>query len=346
MNVFKNIIPNHPVINLAKRGQFVFYMSFIEKLIYFIIFILLARKFSIAEYGSIISIFALGNILVTMFELGLGNYFQRKIASDKSNLVEEVNSVLAFRFVSYLIIILSSTLYFPKDFVNLALVFTIMSAIFIFSTNWILIKIFYGLDGLDKYRFVFYRFLVSRVVLIIGVMILIPLNVSLTVIMTAFLITAILEFSLLFYSLVRIKLIKFRIELRIEVLRRILLFSIPMGLSVFFVVVYDRIDIILIQKIISTESVSFYAIAYSLYKIPSIVIPIVLTPLFTDLSSEFKLKKKINFSKLKGISLLLFVFAVFSIIIIYIFADTIIGFTYGLKYLSSTPGDGNLTFAL
>ena len=281
-----------------------------------------------------------------MFELGFGNYFQRKIASDRSNLSEEVNSVLVFRLVSYLIILLSAALYFPKDFVNLTLVVTIISTIFIFSTNWILIKIFYGLDGLGMYRSVFYRFLISRVFLIIGVMILIPLDVSLTFIMATFLITAILEFSLLFYFLIRIKLIKFRIDLRIKVLRKIFLYSVPMGLSVFFVIVYDRVDVLLIQKIINTEAVSYYAIAYSLYKIPSIIIPIVLTPLFTDLSSEFEFSKKLNLFRLKNISLLLIGFAIISIIITYFFADAIIGLTYGEKYLSSTNLLILLTLAL
>lgn len=336
MNFFKRNIYNHPVISLAKRGQFVFYMSFLEKLIYFIIFIFLARKFSISQYGFIISIFAFGNILVTMFELGFGNYFQRKIASDRSNLSEEVNSVLVFRLASYFIIIFLAVLYFPKNFVNLALVVTIISTIFLFSTNWILIKIFYGFDGLDNYRSVFYRFLISRIVLITGVIILLPLDMSVTVFMTLFLITAILEFSLLFYSLTGIKIILFRFELNAKFLRKILTYSIPMGMSVFFVIVYDKIDIILIQNIISTEAVSFYAIAYSIYKIPSIVIPILLTPLFTDLSNEFELYKKINLLKLRSISFLLLAFAGFSIIIIYIFADRIIVLTYGIKYLSST----------
>lgn len=333
MNFFKEISPNNHIVRLAKRGQFVFYMSFLEKLIYFVIFIFLARKFSIADYGSIISIFAFGNILVAMFELGFANYFQRKIASDRSNLSEEVNSALTFRSVAYLIILSLAVLYFPKNLDSLVLIVIIISAIFIFSTNWILIKIFYGFD---QYRSVFYRFLISRVVLIIGIVILISLEISLTLIMTSFLIVAILEFSLLFVALIRTEVIKFRIDLRIKVLKRILLYSVPMGLSVFFVMVYDRIDVLLIQRIINTEAVSFYAIAYSLYKIPSIFIPIVLTPLFTDLSSEFELSRKLNLSKLKNISLLLFTFAVFSITITYFFADVIIGLTYGEKYLSST----------
>ena len=333
MNFFKEINPDNHIVNLVKRGQFVFYTSSLEKLIYFFIFIFLARKFSVAEYGSIISVFVFGNILVSLFELGFANYFQRKIASGKENLSEEINSVLTFRFVSYLIILGSSFLYFPKDIISPMLVAIIVSAIFIFSTNWILIKIFYGLN---QYRSVFNRFLISRIVLIIGVAALISLNVSLTIIMTSFLLSAILEFGLLFYQLLQMKLIEFKIDWRIGVLKRILIYSVPMGIGVFFVMVYDRIDILLIQKIISTEAVSFYAIAYSLYKIPSIFTPIVLTPLFTDLSSEFELSRKINLTKLKNISLLLFAFAVFSIIITYFLADVIISITYGYNYLAST----------
>ena len=110
--------------------------------------------------------------------------------------------------------------------------------------------------------------------------------------------------------------------------------------------VYDRIDVLLIQKIISLEAVSFYAIAYSLYKIPSIFIPIVLTPLFTDLSSEFEKNKKIDLSILKNLSLLLLILSVCSIITIYFLADVLIGLTYGDKYLSSTNLLILLVFAL
>ena len=286
-----------------------------------------------AEYGSVISVFVFANIIVTLFELGFGNYFQRKTASDKNNLSEEVNSALAFRAIAYLIVITSSILYFPKDINSIVTAVIIVSAIFLFSTNWVLIKIFYGLD---QYRFVFYRFLISRVVLIVGVVVSIWLNVSLSVIMTSFLVSSILEFSLLFRQMFRMKLIEFRIDLSVEVLKRILIYSVPMGLSVFFVMVYDRIDVLLIQRIISTEAVSYYAVAYSLYKIPSIFTPIVLTPLFSDLSSEFEITKRIYLSKIKNLLLLLVAFAIISIIIIYFFADIIIGITYGENYLAST----------
>ena len=333
MNFFKDIDPNNHLITLIKRGQFVFYTSVLEKLIYFFVFIFLARKFSVAEYGSIISVFVFANIIITLFELGFGNYFQRKTASDNNNLSEEVNSALAFRAIAYFIVLISAILYFPKDFNSILTSAIIVSAIFIFSTNWVIIKIYYGLN---QYRFVFNWFLISRAVLIVGVVVSILLNVSLTIIMTSFLLSAILEFGLLFYQMLRMRLIKFRIDLRVEVLKRILIYSAPMGLSVFFVMVYDRIDVLLIQRIVSTEAVSYYAVAYSLYKIPSIFTPIVLTPLFSDLSNEYELSKRIYLSKIKNLSLLLLVFAIISIIIIYFFAEVIIGKTYGENYIAST----------
>ena len=333
MNFFKDIDPNNHLITLIKRGQFVFYTSVLEKLIYFFVIIFLARKFSVAEYGSIISVFVFANIIITLFELGFGNYFQRKTASDNNNLSEEVNSALAFRAIAYFIVLISAILYFPKDFNSILTSAIIVSAIFIFSTNWVIIKIYYGLN---QYRFVFNWFLISRAVLIVGVVVSILLNVSLTIIMTSFLLSAILEFGLLFYQMLRMRLIKFRIDLRVEVLKRILIYSAPMGLSVFFVMVYDRIDVLLIQRIVSTEAVSYYAVAYSLYKIPSIFTPIVLTPLFSDLSNEYELSKRIYLSKIKNLSLLLLVFAIISIIIIYFFAEVIIGKTYGENYIAST----------
>ena len=328
---------------LVKRGQFVFYLSFLEKLIYFIIFVLLARRYSTTEYGLFISVFALGNILVASSELGFANYFQRETASGRDNLSEEFNSVFSFRLITFFIILLFAFLYFSSEPAGLTLVVIIIAAIFVFNSSWIIIKIFYGLN---QYHSVFNRFLISRGILIVSAIILLALNVSLTLLSISFLLSAISEFLLFIFKLIKENIVKFRVDLKTNILKKILVSSIPMGMSAFFVMVYDRIDVLLIQKIISLEAVSFYAIAYSLYKIPSIFIPIVLTPLFTDLSSEFEKNKKIDLSILKNLSLLLLILSVCSIITIYFLADVLIGLTYGDKYLSSTNLLILLVFAL
>ena len=256
MNFYKEINAQPYLSGLVKRGQFVLHLSLLDKLIYFIIFIFLARSFSPGEYGFFISIFAFGNIVVTFSELGFANYFQRKIASDLENLSEEFNSVFTYR-----------------EPANLVLVSIVISAIFIFNSSWIVIKLFFGLN---QYHSVFNRFLISRGILIISVTILLILNTSLTLLSITFLLSAISEFVLLFKKLIQERSLNFKIAFKTEVLKRIFVSSVPMGMSGFFVMLYDRVDVLLIQKIISIEAVSFYAIAYSLYKIPHLFVPFLL----------------------------------------------------------------------
>lgn len=333
MNFYNEINPQSYLSSLAKRGQFVLYLSLLEKLFYFIIFIFLARRFSPGEYGLYISVFAFGNVVVTFSELGFANYFQRKVASDAENLSEEFNSVFSLRIITYVILILLAFVYFYDESTNLVLVTIIISAIFIFNSSWIIIKLFYGLN---QYHSVFSRFLISRGILIFGATVLLVFNASLTVISISFLLSAISECVLLFIKLIQERILNFKLAFKIEVLKRIFVSSIPLGMSGFFVMLYDRVDVLLIQKIIGIEAVSFYAIAYSLYKIPHIIVPFILTPLFTDLSSEYESHRKINILKLKNLFFLLLFLSVLSIIVFYFLADMLISLTYGNKYISSS----------
>ena len=108
-----------------------------------------------------------------------------------------------------------------------------------------------------------------------------------------------------------------------------------MGLGVFFVVVYDRVDILLIQRIIGAESVGIYAVAYSLYKIPYLFSGIFLTPLYSDLSAEFEMKKRISYEKVKKLTLFLIFFYLLAIIVVSFSAETLVELVYGKKYFLS-----------
>lgn len=332
------------LIHLFRRGQYIFYTTLLEKSIYFVIFVILARKYSVAEYGALTSVFVLGYILVSLFELGFANYFQRRTASDLHKSAEEFNSAFTFRLTSYFIILLISCSYYYWDStVDIKLTVIVVSSLFIFNTNWLLIKIFYGLN---EYGSVFKRFVVSRCILIVGSGLLIFTDISITLFSTTFFISALSEFILLAVLLRQKEDYSFRIRLRCEILKRIFTSSVPMGLGVFFVVVYDRIDILLIQKIIGIESVSFYAVAYSFYKIPHIFGSVFLTPLYTDLSTEFESKKKISYDRIKKLGLFLVLFCILSIVIIFFLSDVLIEVIYGKKYLLSADILKLLVFAL
>jgi O-antigen/teichoic acid export membrane protein len=72
---------------------------------------------------------------------------------------------------------------------------------------------------------------------------------------------------------------KLNLQLRFDysVLKKILYSSVPIGIGIIFVLVYDRIDILIIERFLSFEAVAVYSIAYSLYKIPTIISGVILT---------------------------------------------------------------------
>ena len=322
------------LIHLFRRGQYIFYTALLEKLVYFLIFLVLARKYSVAEFGEITSVFVFGYILASLTELGFANYFQRRTASDVQKSIEEFNSALTFRLLTYLIVLLISVdyNYYWEGTVELLLTVIIVTSVFIFNSSWLLIKIFYGLN---EYSSVFKRFLISRFILIAGSSLLIFTDISLSMFSIIFLVSALLEFVLLSLLLKQKKSYSFKPGIKCEILKRIFSSSVPMGLGIFFVVVYDRVDILLIQRIIGAESVGIYAVAYSLYKIPHIFSGIFLTPLYSDLSAEFEMIKRISYEKVKKLALFLIFFCLLAIAVIFFSSEMLVELVYGKKYFLS-----------
>ena len=288
-----------------------------------------------AEFGEITSVFVLEFILASLTELGFANYFQRRTASDLQKSIEEFNSALTLRFITYFIVLFIAIAYnyYWGVAVELLLIVVIVTSVFVFNTSWLLIKIFYGLN---EYSSVFKRFLVSRFILIAGSSLLIFTDISLSI------------FSMVFFSfcIIRVcttittsetqkKSYSFKPKIKGKILKRIFASSIPMGLGMFFVVIYDRVDVLLIQRIIGSESVGIYAIAYSLYKIPHIFSAIFLTPLYSDLSAEFESKQKIDYEKIKRIGLILVLISIISMILFFFLGDILIEIIYGEIYRHS-----------
>jgi O-antigen/teichoic acid export membrane protein len=138
------------------------------------------------------------------------------------------------------------------------------------------------------------------------------------------------------------------LQLRFDytVLKKILYSSVPIGIGLIFVLIYDRIDILIIERFISFEAVAVYSIAYSLYKIPTIISGVILTPFFTDLSKSYSLNNKIDPHEILLVSLILLSISVAAILLVNIFGETIILFFYSSKYSFSIPYLKYLVFAL
>lgn len=321
---------------LFDSGQFVFAYSLLDKFTYFIIYLILARTLSQNAYGFIVTIFTFTNIIQIIFDFGFSFYLQREAAT-KNEIELKLNSALSFKFITFIVYLIIPIIYFTSsadlsNFNGLFLVFTISIINYIAGINGMLNAVLYGNF---YYKQSFIALFTSRIILIIVFIILSLLKVPVEILFLIFL------FSLVFhFYLERSYLMKLNIKINLREfngneLKKILPSSIKIGLGLIFVLIYDRIDIILLQNYIGLESVAIYSIAYSLFRGLQIFSAPLFMPRYTNYSNIFSIKKYIPFREIKNTFFIILLLSVLIILFTFILAKPVILFLYSSKYFSS-----------
>ena len=208
--------------------------------------------------------------------------------------------------------------------------------------NLILNSVLYGRK---KYKKSFIGFLYSRIIFAILIIFFYLMKVQHYLILGSLLVSVIFHLGIL-YKYLREEKLDLQLRFDYTVLKKILYSSVPIGIGLIFVLIYDRIDILIIERFLSFEAVAVYSIEYSLYKIPSIISGVILTPVFTDLSKSYSLNNKIDPHEIFLVSLILLIISVAAILLVNIFGETLILFFYSSKYSFSIPYLKYLVFAL
>jgi O-antigen/teichoic acid export membrane protein len=123
--------------------------------------------------------------------------------------------------------------------------------------------------------------------------------------------------------------------LRFGMVKNILRASLPMGIGMIFVWIYDRADTLLIQNFLGNSAVAFYAVAYSLYKAPQAFSNFILTPVFTEFSGMFAAEGFIERNSFLKKLFILLTISIFFAFIISLSAKYIIMFFYHSTYYPS-----------
>ncbi|MCX6136420.1 MAG: polysaccharide biosynthesis C-terminal domain-containing protein [Ignavibacteriales bacterium] len=328
---------------ILKRGQYALYIAAAEKAAYFAVFVSLARLSSVADYGRITAAFAFVNILVSVFELGLGPYFQRAAASGKAELQEELNSATGLRIALFVPFIAIVLMYFNRIAFNSATIVLLISlTVYVGSISGIFARVLYGAD---RYAAAFKALVISKMLIILLVGGCFLLQASPVWILGILFAGIVLQLLLMIGEMASIQ---FRAGLSLSpgLLRHVLASSTPIGIGLMFVWIYDKADVLLIQRIIGSEAVSYYAVAYSLYKIPQTVAGVLLLPLFSEVSARFSTSSTIDFEDLLKPAGILLGFSAVGILIYNIFPDILLSLTYGRSYGSSGWILAGLSFAL
>ena len=332
------------VFNLIQEGKYVLFSNLLERITFFVVFIVLARSLPKNIYGFITAIFVFSNILYSFFDFGLPFYFQREFAVSNNNLKKELGSILRLKIYLFLLYVIFVLLYFKGEiFENTSLILIISISIYIFGTNSLFNSI---LLGKKLYKTSFFLMVFSRGMFLSAFLMSSFYDLNVNFIIYNFLIAA------LFHSILLINQLDkngFKIDLRIvdsDKIIKILKSSIPIGAGLIFVWSYDKVDVLIIQNIISFKAVASYAIAYSLYKTVQIIPGILLVPAYNNFSRDYSTKSFINWKELKSIIVSLTVIGPIVITVLYFSADIIILIIYGHKYLSSALYLKGLIFAI
>ncbi len=316
--------------SLVARGQYTAYAAVIEKFSFFLFFVALARRLGVAEYGGIVAVFALCNVLQSFFECGFHFYFQREAAARNPSLAAEFRSALLFRLAIAAIYPLLLILLMPATAaVSLPNMMMIAASVYLFGFAGMYAGL---LNGFEAYRTHAGIVLISRILLVAAAAVFFAGSLAPEAALGGVLLSAAVQCLLALRSVHRSPGFTGREARAPRMLRRILRSSMPIGAGLIFVWIYDKIDVVLIQGFLGSRQVSYYAVAYSVYRIPQMALGVILTPLFTDLSRSGAVSPIRRWKDAAPAALVMLLLAVASIFLFRQFDRLILTLTYGAGY--------------
>ena len=316
------------------RSKFNLFQNIFEKLFSFFLFLFAARKFSSSEYGELITIIALSFVIAAFFDFGLPVYFQREVSRSNNNIQSLYKTTMLFYLLLFPVYLGICVLYsyFFQSFESYMLFFTIVSCAYISLFIGLLSKVASGfLDFKAQLNFL----LISRSIFVIaGIIFFVNPEIKIEAIGVTLLISYLINFVLLFFHLKK-KYFKEMIgSVNFEMFWKVVKFSIPLGIIVLVNLLYDRIDVLLISKLLSFSDTGKYNIAYSLFRASTLSFSFILVEGFSKISSISDKLESVKIFLQKYFKLIL-VISFLSSIVLFLLPDFLVTFFYSSKYASS-----------
>jgi O-antigen/teichoic acid export membrane protein len=318
---------------LFKESKYLLFLNVTERLFFFVIFLIFARKFSIESYGQLITLFTLSTVFITLFNFGFPVYLQRKVAISGDNFSGLLSRILSLNILIFFFYFILTFIYYRLFYssISFMLYFVAIIPVYLYSNINILNSVF---SGLHKYKEQFVFLLNSRAITI------------LVFLLSAIFFNSSLEFLVIIYSLGflyhTILLIfnigkaegKLTLSLNIKELSGLIKLSLPLGMAMIFNFLYDKIDILLISKLTDFSQVGYYNIGYGIYKASSIAFSFLLVSGLTRVSYLSRRKNAVKIFFKKYTSNLLII-AIIINIVLFVASDFVIKLIYTDKFLNS-----------
>ncbi|MEO8209289.1 MAG: polysaccharide biosynthesis C-terminal domain-containing protein [bacterium] len=316
-----------------------------ERIFFFIIFLMIARKYPVEIYGELITIFSLANIFIILFDFGLPIILQREISVSgikSSGLLSNIFSINLAVFPVYFISSFMCCHFFFSSMPSGLLIVTI-TIVYLFSLTNILNK---ALSGLNDFKSQFKSLIVSRALILT---IFLPavhfFKINLSELLLTLLAGSLIQIVFLLTQIKKQGLTLSPGEFNFEKIKFILKLSFPLGLAVVFNFLYDKIDIILISRLTDFNGAAFYNVGYGIFKTSTIAFSFLFLTGLTRISFISKNKHAVRLF-FRKYSLVLFYICIFLSFLLFFGAEPIINLIYTDKFTESVIIVKVLSFAI
>lgn len=323
-NIFKS--------QIVTQSKFLFIANSLDKVFYFLFFVVLARILNIENYGLVIAFTAVLQIFFQFVELGFHTYIQRSISREELK-DEEVACIINSRILVSSFVFLLPLIYFhesSRDFILFIYAFTLTH--YLIFISGLVSSFYFGKNNSKKYLLFFIKSVIPKYFLLIFLF----LNfLSLIVYQT---VLVVLHLLILINELVLIKNtedVSYSFYIKWRTLKKILRTSLILSIGLIAVSIYDRLDVVILREFLGSEPVAIYGVAYSIYKIPLMFSGTVLVPIFTRFSKEYRDDGKLDVRKVNQIVKYFLLFSIVYYIVIFFIGDSLIQLLWGKEFLDS-----------
>lgn len=327
------------------ESKYVLLLNITDKLFSFVIMLLLARNLSTEIYGGVVTLFTLSMVLVIVFDFGFPAYMQREISINpdaSSAIFSRIFSMSILLFAGYFLLGIICVKIFYS---NVPFVLFVIIALIVYGSSLVTLCN-RALSGLNNFRNPFIAFTLPRILILVCFVLgfyrfSFSLNLLMIIMLGGYLLNLVL---VLFYA--NMSHIKYSLSyFTFKDINSIIKISLPLGLAVIFNFLYDKIDVLLISKLMGFDDVAFYNVGYGLFKASQLSFSFLLVLGFTKVSAISKNKEDVRLFLKDYAGIILPICAVLGIIL-FIFPEFIIKTIYTEKFQSSVAVLKILSFAI
>lgn len=319
---------------ILSKSRYILLLNITDRVFSFVIMLFFARTFLPEMYGQLVTLFTFSIVFVSIVDLGIPIYLQRETAMKP----ESGSEVFSITFTAGVILfclyfvsagIAEKIIYPEVSFYMFAL---IALMIYISSLVTLCNK---ALSGIRNFKSQFIAFLIPRILIITaftaGIYVFsLGMNPLLIIMLSGFALNLLIVLFYLNRSGIKYSVRYFSIPK----IRVILGASIPLGLTVIFNLLYDKLDVLLISKMLGFTETAYYNVGYGLYKSTAIAFSFLLVSAFTEVSA-FKKDKAALRRFLNEYSVLILSICFAGAVLLFFLSGFLINSLYTSKFTSS-----------